>query len=235
MPRRGISLRDLSVIPDGSLLIRDGKIAEVGPTRRIENLAAARNAIEIRAAGKVVMPGFVDCHTHLVFPPSTASSQEAGERATRASSVKLMQSKARAYLDAMARHGTTTVDVKTSGSGDGQLEIKLLRVLSGLRNAPIDVVPSVYCRPADEPALERLVADTLSKIRRRRLAQLADIEWRDTAHDVLARRFLGSAAELGFRCRIHASLPAPETAIEMAVAGEVAGIDHLEHAEPHVA
>ena len=232
-PRRGIALGELSVISDGSILIRDGRIAEVGPTRRLENLAAARNAIEIRASGKVVMPGFVDCHTHLIFPPSVASSEEAGERAVRACSVKLMQSKARAHLEAMARHGTTTVDVKTSGSGDGNLEIKLLRVLAALRSSPLDVIPSVLCRPADEAALDRLLAETLPKIRRRRLAQNLDIEWRDSTDDGLCRRLLGGAAGLGFRCRIDAAQPSPEAAIEIAAAGNVvAGIGHLEYAGP---
>ncbi len=70
--RRGADLNELSVIPDGALLIRNGIIEEVGPSRRVENLAGARDAVEINAAGRVVMPGFVDSHTHLVFaPPGT--------------------------------------------------------------------------------------------------------------------------------------------------------------------
>src|ERR1019366_10466194 len=68
-PRRGAALDDLGIIHDGSLLIRDGIVEEVGTSRRVENLASARDAMEINAAGRVVMPGFVDCHTHIVFPP----------------------------------------------------------------------------------------------------------------------------------------------------------------------
>ena len=64
-PRRGTQLCDLGVIVDGSLLIRDGVIEEVGPTRRLENLAAARGAIEINATGRVVMPGFVGLTVNL--------------------------------------------------------------------------------------------------------------------------------------------------------------------------
>ena len=67
-PRRGPATRELGIIPDGALLLRGGKIQEVGPTRRVENLAAARDAVDIDATGKVVMPGFVDGHTHLMFP-----------------------------------------------------------------------------------------------------------------------------------------------------------------------
>ena len=69
-PRRGGALRDLGIIPDGALLIHNGTILDVGPGHRIENLSAARDAREINAAGRVVMPGFVDSHTHLVFGAS---------------------------------------------------------------------------------------------------------------------------------------------------------------------
>ena len=69
-PRRGSALRNLSIIEDGSILIEDGKVREVGPTRRLENLAAARHVRRISARGKVVMPGFVDCHARFVTPPS---------------------------------------------------------------------------------------------------------------------------------------------------------------------
>jgi imidazolonepropionase len=55
-PRRGPDLRNPAIIQDGSVLIVDGIIREVGPTRRVENLAAARDAVEINAAGRVVMP-----------------------------------------------------------------------------------------------------------------------------------------------------------------------------------
>src|SRR6185369_12106892 len=79
-PRRGLELAQLGIIPDGAVLIRRGVIEEVGPTRRVENLAAARRAVEINAAGQVVMPGFVDCHTHLIFPTPGAPDDERAER-----------------------------------------------------------------------------------------------------------------------------------------------------------
>ena len=75
-PRRGEAMRQLGIIEDGAILISDGIITNVGPTRRIENLAAARSAEDINAAGRVVMPGFVDSHTHLIAaPPRLAESR----------------------------------------------------------------------------------------------------------------------------------------------------------------
>src|SRR3981081_215947 len=65
-PRRGAALNNLGLIEDGAVLVVDGIISNAGPSRRIENLAEARNALEINANGRVVMPGFIDCHTHLI-------------------------------------------------------------------------------------------------------------------------------------------------------------------------
>jgi len=60
-------LGDLGIVTDGAVLIKDGVVVEVGPAGRIEKLPEARGAREIDAAGRVVMPGFVDSHTHLIF------------------------------------------------------------------------------------------------------------------------------------------------------------------------
>ena len=115
-PRRGSELNELNVIQDGAILIRDGILVEIGPSRRLENLAEARDAIEINAAGRVVMPGFVDAHTHLAFPPAgiQAPDTAAAVRALHTVTGQRLEVRMRAYLEAMARHGTTTVEVKTA-------------------------------------------------------------------------------------------------------------------------
>src|SRR4029077_14100337 len=69
-PRRGADLRNLGLIQDGAVLIADGLIREIGPSRRVENLALSRQAEEIDATGRVVMPGFVDSHTQMVGGPA---------------------------------------------------------------------------------------------------------------------------------------------------------------------
>ena len=81
-PRRGADLRKLGIIQDGAVLIADGLIVEVGPSRRVENLALARGAEEIDASGCVVMPGFVDSHVHVV------RGTPSGAIATRAESAR---------------------------------------------------------------------------------------------------------------------------------------------------
>ena len=59
-PRRGAVCLDLGIIPDGSILIRDGRIVSIGPSRRVDNLAEARHAVIHETHGAVVMPGFLD-------------------------------------------------------------------------------------------------------------------------------------------------------------------------------
>ncbi|HEV2182343.1 MAG TPA: amidohydrolase family protein, partial [Candidatus Acidoferrales bacterium] len=75
-PRRGHALGDLGVIRDGALLIRDGHIAAVGRRRRVENLRESRRARKIDLGGRVVLPGFVDAHTHLVHAVARAAEYE---------------------------------------------------------------------------------------------------------------------------------------------------------------
>src|SRR3954454_20997177 len=138
-PRRGADLDDVGMIADGALLICDGLIVEVGPTRRVENLAAARHATEINAAGRVVMPGFVDSHTHLVYPPRgvRGADEESAARAMRTTTATLLEARSRPHLEAMARHATTSVEVKTGCGPDEPAEVKALKVIAALRSGSL--------------------------------------------------------------------------------------------------
>jgi imidazolonepropionase len=187
---------------------------EVGPTRRVENLAAARPAIEVSAAGRVVMPGFIDCHTHLLHAGSAESAEEfnAGVRALRATTGMGLQRRARLYLDAMARHGTTTVEVKTGCGADEHAEMKVLRVLSDLQNEPLEIVPSfLFCPPESaeraitESAWRWACTEFLPKVRRRHRAAFADVaaSASSTPPDYLSR-FFRAARAVGIPCKMHA-------------------------------
>src|SRR5215467_8856273 len=132
-PRRGAELLELGLIHDGAVLIQNGVIQEVGPSRRLENLHAARGAEEINATGRVVMPGFVDSHTHLVSGPSWVQEYEARQtgqgsellhfpdlkatfRSIQTASARKVESDASTIVAAMVRHGTTSLEAK-SGFG----------------------------------------------------------------------------------------------------------------------
>lgn len=230
------------MIPDGSLLVRDGVLLEVGPTRRVENLAVARQAIEINASGRVVMPGFVDSHTHLLFPPPglTEGDLVTQVRAVHATTAMQLTMRARVYLQAMARHGTTTVEVKTGTGPDPSAEMKILRVLAELQKEALDVVPSFLFRapPRASPTEKDFQArwrwvchDFLPTICRRRWVGFADLEWdRFLTHEPALAGFLQVARSRGLGCKVHAEGPEISSAAEAAVEHRVTSIDHLEHA-----
>ncbi len=146
-PRRGRHLADLGIIRDGALLIRDGRISAIG--RRVDLLrdSSARRAMRLDLGGRVVLPGFVDSHTHLVFAASRAGEYEKRivgatyEQIARAgggilSSVKklraakpdVLKDRAIAALQRMAEHGTTTVEVKSGYGLDSKSELGTLRL-----------------------------------------------------------------------------------------------------------
>lgn len=159
-----------------------------------------------------------------------------------------MKMRARVALQAMARHGTTTVEVKTGCGADEGGEMKILRVLSELRKGLVDVVPSFLFRPAriEDPGEAQSREDWkwvrvefLPKLRRRGLVDFADLEWdyftesRWTTcpdREAWCEGYFQVARSLGLGCKIHADTGSVSEAARMAVEHHAASIDHLEHA-----
>lgn len=142
-PRRGGAMRDLNVLERGDVVVEGDRIAAVGPS-----LSAPAHATVIEAGGRVLMPGFVDCHTHACWAGDRlaewtlrlggATYQEilaAGGgimstvRAVRAADPTQLMQELRARLDVMLRHGTTTVEVKSGYGLSTEAELKMLRVI----------------------------------------------------------------------------------------------------------
>src|SRR5207248_2718678 len=136
---------------------------------------------------------------------SAAEDSDRGVKVIRGFTAQRLEFRARAYLEAMARHGTTTVEVKTGCGPDESAESKVLRVLSSLRYNPVDLIPSFLFRlPAHlngdtAAAAEFMMGELLPKIRRRGTAHFADLAW--DADPKLAgyfNRYLESARGMGF-------------------------------------
>ena len=129
--RRGTQMSDLHVIPDGAVLIRNGHIEDVGPTRRIERLKTARDAQEIDATGSIVMPAFVDSSTRPVALTGTRKRTSADDAVIEA------------LIAGMARHGTLTAEVMAGFGGDSAGEIKMMRHYASLQGRPLTLITSL--------------------------------------------------------------------------------------------
>ena len=145
-PRRGAALSQIGVVHGGAILVRNGLIAAIGPATKIEKLAESKEAVKLDVDGRVVLPGFVDPHTHLIHAVSRseeyelrirgASYQEIAQRGggilnsvkkVRAATAEQLKSRARGFLAQFAEHGTTTIEAK---SGYGLNVTSELRILS---------------------------------------------------------------------------------------------------------
>jgi len=159
-PRRGKALGQLGVLPEGAILVRDGVIAAIGPAAKIEKLQDSRRAQLLDLDGRVVLPGFVDSHTHLVHAASRvheyelriqgASYQEIVRKGggilnsvkrLRAASAEELKTRARVFLGRFAEHGTTTIEAKSGYGLDVTSELRILSLYKELgAEQPLEIV-----------------------------------------------------------------------------------------------
>ncbi len=165
VPRRGKALGDLGVIPSGEVLINDGKISALGP-----KVEAPAGTEAIDAGGRIVMPGFVDCHTHACWagdrldewtmklngvPYLEIMKKGGGIHATvnavREATQKQLAASLRNRLTLMLREGTTTVEVKSGYGLTTEAELKMLRAIRrAASDWPGTVVPTALLGHAVE-------------------------------------------------------------------------------------
>ncbi|MBZ5693981.1 MAG: imidazolonepropionase [Acidobacteriia bacterium] len=256
-PRRGRALADLGLIRDGALLVHGDRITAIGPRRRIERLRESRRAEKLDLGGRVVLPGFVDSHTHLIFPQSRAADYEqrisgktyeqiarkgGGIRSTidslRRASPKKLRDLARTRLRQFAAHGTTTLEAKSGYGLDWKNELKILNVLHELhQQQPLDialtflgahVVPPEFRRRPDA-FVDLLVKRWIPTVATAGLAEFCDVFCDRGAFTVAqARRILLAARACGLVPRIHAEQLARTGAARLAIEVQAASADHLE-------
>lgn len=223
----------------------------------MENLAGARGAIEIDATGKVVMPGFVDSHTHLIAGPSQSDtplfpqgrphdgnvaperSQEKllnAMRAVQGMTVRALEFHARKVVEGCIRHGTTTLEAKSGYGIDETTELRILRVLASLNQRPMQVVSTYLGAHITPPEFEgrhkEYLAWMCSRLmpiaRHRRLAEFADVHCGVDGFDVArSRTFLEKALRLGLVPKVHAGLGEDPGIVPMAIELRAASVDGL--------
>src|SRR5215212_2403192 len=160
-PRVGTELRELGIIANGGMLVRDGLIERVGSRDEIESLIDGETEV-VDALGRVGLPGFVDAHTHPVFGGTRveefeerskgATYEEIAARgggiqstvnATRATYEEVLAYKSWTYADWFLRSGTTTIEAKSGYGLSLEDELKILRIIKRLdTETPLRYVPT---------------------------------------------------------------------------------------------
>ena len=160
VPRRGSAMGDIGLITDGAVAIRDGRIVEVGVS---DEMRAKYSAVmQIDAQGKVVLPGFVECHTHIVYGGDRLDEFElrikgadymeilaagggilSSVAKTRNATLDELVASGAARLAKLIRNGVTTCEIKTGYGLDAETEFRMLDAIIAIgKNADIDVIPT---------------------------------------------------------------------------------------------
>jgi imidazolonepropionase len=260
-PRRGASLSELGIIQDAAVLCVGGKIVSVGTSKdalRDPWLKKNRKkVIEIDCGGRVVLPGFVDSHTHPVFMHprlvdfekriSGASYEEIAEAGggirssidgvRKASKVVLAQ-KVSATLADLARHGTTTVEAKSGYGLSLESELKSLEAIrAAAREWPGTVVPTFLgahvvppeYRGRSQPYVDLVCDEMIPAVARRKLAQFVDVFCERGAFSAAeAARIFATAVDHGLAIRAHIG-QLSETRLGPLLRYRPASFDHLDH------
>jgi imidazolonepropionase len=244
-------------VRDGAVLVRDGTIIATGPRRQVARLSEASVAKTLDLGGRVVLPGLVDSHTHLIFPASRAAEYEqriAGAtyekiarkgggilstvRALRRAKPEALKTRALAALRQFAAHGTTTLEAKSGYGLDAQSELAILRLLSELhQEQPIDihstflgahVVPPEF-RGRAEAYVDFLAGELIPTIALSGLAEFCDVFCDRGAFTIAqARRVLMAGRSCGLVPRVHAEQLSRTGAARLAIELDAASADHLE-------
>lgn len=257
VPRRGKALSQLGIIPQGGVLTQGTTVLEVGQSRALEAKARRLKAEAIDCRGSVVMPGFVDSHTHLVFAASRVGDYEerlrgktyeeiarAGggirlsARKVRQASISSLARQGEGFLKQFAAHGTTTLEVKTGYGLEVAQELKLLEVIRRLsKTSKLELVPTLlaaHALPAEyagRPAayIETIIRELIPVAGRKKLAEFIDCFCDRGAFSVeLCRRVLRAGERQGLIPRLHAEQLSHTGASRLAVELEAASADHLD-------
>ena len=251
-PIKGDQMSHAPLIENAAVAVKDGKIAWIGQSSEAGNMKAEK---AIDAKGKLVTPGLVDPHTHLVFGGSREHEMALKQqgvpyleilkrgggilstvKATREATEEELTEKARFHLDRILSYGVTTMEAKSGYGLDKDTELKQLRVVKRLNQEhQIDLVSTFLGAHAIPPehkespdAFLQEMLDLLPEIQKEDLAEFVDIFSETGVFTVeQARNYLLKAKELGLQVKIHADEIDPLGGTEMAVeVGAISG-EHL--------
>lgn len=255
--RRGSDARRLGIVRDGAVACHDGRVIWTGPTDDLTgSVCASPDAVTLDAGGSLVIPGFVDPHTHPVFAGTREAEYAmraegrsyleiaaAGGgiastmRSTRSADREVLAAALDTHLADMLRFGTTTLEAKSGYSLDLDGEIAALELLrEASLSSPQTIVPTFMGPHAIPPEFDGrpddyisfLISEVLPVVSGRRLAAFADVFCEHGAFDAAqSERFLGAASEAGLGLRIHADEFTACGGAELAARMGASSADHL--------
>jgi imidazolonepropionase len=255
-PRVGSELSELAIVRDGGMLIRDGRIDLFGPSTEIEKKAGDAEVIDAR--GKVILPGFVDAHTHLVFAGNRLDDFERRARGdtyeqiakagggiwstvekTRAASEADLFMQAKTHADWFLRCGTTTVESKSGYGLTVEDELKILRVMGRLNEeTAVEIVTTFLGAHAvprgmrTDEYVDLVVHEMLPQVTSHGLAEFCDVFCDRGYFDVeQSRRILSAAKKVGLKLRIHADQLSDTGGARLAADLNATTADHLEQTD----
>lgn len=247
----------LGIIPNGTVAIRSGRIVWVGPADRASrNVSLVSGGKELDASDKVVTPGLIDSHTHLLFAGTRekefelrirgATYQEIAakgggikstvEKTRRASKEELI-AVGQKNLNSMLSLGTTTVEAKTGYGLSTKDEIKMLEALQGLAmEHPIEIVPTflgAHEIPPEyagkkEDYVRLIIEEMIPAVAQKKLASFCDVFCEKGVFSLEeSRRILEAAKRYGMLPKLHADELTPLGGAELAADLGAVSADHL--------
>jgi len=255
--KRGKEMGELGIVEHAAVLIEEERIKWIG---KMEDLSMGRmkDTEILDCHEKVVLPGFVDSHTHLLFSGSRedefamrsagATYQEIAEggggiistvRHTRESSKKDLKKSARRRLSAMMSHGTTTVEIKSGYGLDVDSEMKMLEAINELNAEEVMTIVPTFLgahavppeRRSERGAYLREIVDTMIPyVGTKKLAVFCDVFCERGYFEVEeSREILEQGKRFGLLPKLHAEELADSGGAELAAEVGAISADHLEH------
>lgn len=254
--KAGKEMQELNIIEQGAVVVKDGKIVDLGETNEILSKYNEKEYEVIDATGKAVLPGFVDSHTHFVFGGYRADEFSwrlrgdsymdimnrgggivSSVKSTREETNEELYLSGMDRLNSMLEFGVTTVEGKSGYGLDLETEIKQLEVMKEIdKNHPIDVVKTFlgpHATPIEYKGREKefidfMIEKVLPVVKEKDLAEFADIFCEKNVFEIdLSRKFLNAAKEMGFKLKLHADEIVRIGGAELAAELNAVSADHL--------
>ncbi len=254
-PFIGNAMNDIEIINNAYIAIKDGKFLEIGKGDNYKHLIGEDTKID-DANNKLVTPGLVDAHTHLVHGGSRENEfakKLAGVpyleilksgggilstvNSTKESSFEELYDKAKKSLDRMLEFGVTTVEAKSGYGLELETELKQLKVAQKLgKDHPIDLVhtflgahaiPTEYKNRPDE-FVDKLIKEMMPKVKELDLAEFCDVFCEDAVFSIDQTKVIFDAAKnLGYKLKIHADEIVSLGGAELSAEYKCISADHL--------